>query len=40
MFPSEVLINKHAQIFNIVFVLSRNVGTAGMVKNFQIDLVR
>ena len=42
MFPREVLVNKHAQIFDIVFALQRNVhvGIAEVVNNFQIDLVR
>ena len=37
MIPREVLVNKHVQIFDIVFALQRNVGVAEMIKNFQID---
>ena len=32
MFPGEVLVNKHAQIFNIVFGLQRNGGIAEVVE--------
>ena len=40
MFPREVLINQHAQIFDNVFALQRNIGVAEEIKNFQIDLIR
>ena len=37
MIPREVLVNKHVQVFDIVFALQRNVGVGEVVKNFQID---
>ena len=34
MFPGEILINKHAQVFNVTFTFQRRVGVGVMIEYF------
>ena len=39
MFPGEILINKHAQVFNITFTFQGRVRVGVMIKYFKVNFI-
>ena len=39
MFPGEILINKHAQVFNVTFTFQRRVTVGVMIEYFQVNFI-